>query len=644
MKRLSLPLRIFLIHLAYTLVFALGAGWLAIYMVQDAYDRYSARWRTEVETFNLEQMFYPMANEVARSLLLKTTDVPQEVRDTYRERISQGLSAVLKGLPVVESVIILDRDHRIVYASDSGALDLAFRGEYDLALLASAVPTRQVIDAEDGPRTRLLVPVYDERPEADLEAPRDRLGSVLVVYGSDPDLMARVPAVRPPSVEDMDITLPVVVLVIAMAAGSLLIAAIISRPVRRVERAVREYRARGFRGGLQVGGLGQGDGLAATVEAFNELGGQLEAMDRKGRERDALLATLSDALEDGMVALGPDGDPRVWNRAALRILDAGDGASEDEASGDTTDSDASRLAIVEALERNPVIRSAPSAPAEVRQREVTLRLPDGEVTPANITVIPIETAPGEVGTLVLMRDLAALRRVETHLLESSRYAILAHLAAGLAHEIRNPLHSIGINAGVVEQYVDRERSEDNRLAMEESLSSIQDETRRLTSLLNNYLGLMKPSETETPVDVRELCRRVIRLLQYTATQSGVRIHLVGSETLPLVHGVADRLQQAILNLVLNGIQAMPDGGDVRIETLASGQCVDVAVSDTGPGVPDELQGQLFNIRVTTKPGGTGLGLPLVRLIAENHGGAIHYASEPGQGSRFTLSLPVRQVA
>jgi signal transduction histidine kinase len=243
-----------------------------------------------------------------------------------------------------------------------------------------------------------------------------------------------------------------------------------------------------------------------------------------------------------------------------------------------------------------------------------------------------------------LRDLATLRKVEAHLLEAGRFAVLAHLAGSLAHEIRNPLHSIGLNAGVVEQYVGQPSTSGAVRAMSESLGTIQQETRRLTDLLNNYLGLLRSAPEPVPVDVREVCRRVIQLLSYAAMKARVEIKLEGEVDLPSVFGVPDRLQQAVLNLVLNAIQAMPHGGWVALQTSAADGLVRLSVTDTGPGLPQGLAEKLFDTRVTTKPGGSGLGLPLVRMIAEAHGGSVWYRSDPGKGATFTLVLPSHREA
>jgi signal transduction histidine kinase len=146
------------------------------------------------------------------------------------------------------------------------------------------------------------------------------------------------------------------------------------------------------------------------------------------------------------------------------------------------------------------------------------------------------------------------------------------------------------------------------------------------------------------VDVHEVCRRVIQLLSYAAMKAKVDIKFERQADLPPVLGVPDRLQQAVLNLVLNAIQAMPQGGKVELQTSEAAGLVRVSVTDTGPGLPQALAEQLFDTRVTTKPGGSGLGLPLVRMIAEAHGGSVWYRSDPGKGATFTLVLPTAREA
>ena len=634
--KISLSLRIFLVHLVYILVFTTTAGYIVSKIVQESYREYGERWEQQVATWPIEQYFRPMAEEVARSLLLGTSSGFPEKNQNVREKVADGLSVVLKGIPAVKSMLVLDRSLRIQYASNADALDLAFTKDEDKLFLGETVlSTREVTDQDGKLVTQVLVPVFDKQGPAG-DAAGAHLGSLLLTWAQDPDLVARRPSLEMPRprVDVQDITIPAVLFVALVGLGSLLIAAVTGHSVRGLDKALAAYRDRGFEGGLQAGKLAEKGELAGTVRAISEMGGKLERLTREGREREALLGTLSASLEDAMIALGPDGTPVAWNRAACRLAgleDIGFGENGQE-SGEGEEG-----AIRQILDANPWwVRGKGDGPLH---HEDEVRLPGGVVIPAKLTRVPFEVRPGETGELLLIRDLATLRKVEAHLLEAGRYAVLAHLAAGMAHEIRNPLHSIGLNAGVVEQYLDREWTEGSRLAVGESLASIRDETRRLTELLNNYLGLVRPGAATEAVNLEDLCHRVVRLMSYTAKKSGVDLLIAGGEAATVVEGNSERLQQAILNLVLNALQAMPDGGTITLEAGRKAGAAILKVTDTGPGVPAALEGSLFDVSVSTRPEGSGLGLPLVRLIAEAHGGSISYSAGQESGATFTLVLP-----
>jgi signal transduction histidine kinase len=621
MSRLSLPFKILAVHLA----FVVAAGVVASWLVRGQFEKYHRRWQASVSTLPAEKLLLAFGQETSRALLLREEQTIPEVAERDRPRISIGLQAVLKELPSVKYLAIVDRDARIRFASDPSQVDLAYVREEWRTLFAADRTVRRVMSTgPSGPLTELMIPIFDEAPGS---AVRRRLGSVYVRCEPDPSLLARFPELQPPSIPFESYLWPLLVFVLAVAAGAIAVNAITVLPVRRLERALSEFRERGFRGHIDADHLGLGAEFATTVRTINEMGGRLEALDGAGREREALLATLSQSLEDGMVALDASGRPIAWNEAAARLL-----APESSPGG------------VEARIRDAIVAIpgllGPSGPPS--SREIEIAGSEGARTPVRVTEVPFEVRPGEPGALLLLRDVAMLRKIETHLLEAGRFAVLAHLAGSLAHEIRNPLHSIGLNASVVEQYVGAPATAASEGAVRESLRTIQEETRRLTDLLNNYLGLLKSSPEPAPVDLRDLCRRVMRLLSYAALKARVELRLEGDEDLPPVVGVPDRLQQAVLNLALNAIQAKPQGGVVALRLQYAGGVVRLSVADTGPGLPPGLEEALFDTRVTTKPGGSGLGLPLVRLIAEAHGGSVWYRSEPGRGATFTLVLPVER--
>jgi PAS domain S-box-containing protein len=577
----------------------------------------------------------PWAAELAHAMLQELERSPDETLEEYRADISAGLNRIIGSLPI-ETLVIVDADRRIQYINDPAALDLTFTGEENEAWFASDdVESRRPPDAPE--TVEEMIPVFD-LATAETGGARRRLGSVLIRYRPDTDLLERNPAFRPPSVQPSDYVEGLTLFLLAAVIGGIALAALTGLPVRRLERALSDFRARGYRGGLDAASFGLPKDLATAAEAISELGGRLEALDAGGKERAALLATLSQSLEDGMVAIDPSGTPVAWNPAALRLLGAGpiDG---DDPGGPTADAEARSLRA--AIERNADLAFAVERADDTETREVEIERDDGTRALARVTRVPFEVRPGEAGTQLMIRDLATLRKVEAHLLEAGRFAVLAHLAASLAHEIRNPLHAIQLNTSVIEQYVDVSTHDKASRAVGESLTTIRDEARRLADLLNNYLGMVRPEAEAGPVDMRDLCRRVIQLVGHTAHKSHVEIRLEGQPDLPMVQGLASRLQQALLNLVLNAIQAMPDGGTVTLHADTLPDLVRITVSDTGPGLPQELADQLFDTRVTTKPDGSGLGLPLVRLIAESHGGGVWYRSAPGEGAAFTLVLPTQ---
>ena len=624
--RVSLPVRIFVLHV----VFMAGVGWFVFWLWNQTLEEATAQMSEDLTTVLEEREFGPVLNEFAQALFVQLDASVEEARDRDQELFSQALRRIVSSVDGVDSMVLVNRDRKIEIASDPAEVDQGYLGSEYASRFASNEPVR--VELEDRENViEHFVPIFDYEP-IEVGGEQKRLGTLIVRYREDPLFRERLEEAALPRPKIGEFTKPVLFFVAIGLAVGIFMAVLTGLPVRRLEKGLAEFKARDYRGGFRAEKAGKE--LAPAVEAISELGGRLEALDAQRREREALLATLSESLEEGMIALDPDGMPVAWNAAALRILGAkpvGDGRPKSE----TTTLESHQ--IDEAIGRNPGLFPSDRTVAEIGSGEVELVRRDGRRVPARVTRIPFEMRPGEPGTLILLGDLATLRKVQTHLLEAGRFAVLAHLAAGLAHEIRNPLHSIRINASVVEQYLDAPERE--RQAVAESLETIKGETHRLADLLNNYLGMVRPEKESDVVDVRELCRRVVQLVDYSARKSQIRIRLEGDEAPPLVRGIPDRLQQAILNLVLNAIQAMPQGGVLSLgATLANGY-VRLTVSDTGAGIPTAVADDVFEAGVTTKPGGTGLGLSLVRLIAESHGGRVSYRSTPGEGTSFILDLP-----
>jgi len=214
------------------------------------------------------------------------------------------------------------------------------------------------------------------------------------------------------------------------------------------------------------------------------------------------------------------------------------------------------------------------------------------------------------------------------------------LAAGLAHEIKNPLSTISLNLQLLqEDWVQADTPRERRAL--KRLATLQREANRLSGLLEDFLryaGTLKP-ELDT-CNVNELIREVIDFVAPQVELRGIEVRSALAAGLPPIQADPKLLKQAFLNLVINAEDAMPDGGELILQTaLADGQ-VKIDLTDTGAGIPDHQVGKIFNIYFSTKEKGSGLGLPTTRRIIELHHGTIDVESEIGKGTHLTIRLPL----
>jgi two-component system, NtrC family, nitrogen regulation sensor histidine kinase NtrY len=249
-------------------------------------------------------------------------------------------------------------------------------------------------------------------------------------------------------------------------------------------------------------------------------------------------------------------------------------------------------------------------------------------------------ATGEVGELVdaFNQMTADLARSRSKLAAAERVAAWREVARRLAHEIKNPLTPIAMSVETLRDALDRKRPDFPELFAEGS-QAISEEVRRLKRIVDEFSRFARlPAPELAPVAPGELVSALLAL--YPAPPPGVTIAREVEEGLPAVAADRDQLLQVLLNLVRNGLDAMPRGGTLRIAARRDGRFVAFAVSDTGTGIaPDDLV-RVFEPYFTTKEGGTGLGLAIAQRIAEEHGGQLEVESPPAHGATFTLRLPV----
>jgi signal transduction histidine kinase len=236
------------------------------------------------------------------------------------------------------------------------------------------------------------------------------------------------------------------------------------------------------------------------------------------------------------------------------------------------------------------------------------------------------------------RDLAD---AQARIIENEKMAVVGTFASGLAHEVRNPLNSIALQLSVLERRV-APLPAPVASQMKELLAVIREEVKRLDNLVGDFLLFSRSNRVQyRPTSLESLLEEVARLLRPEARAGGVTLHLGRtSEPVPDLRVDPEKIKQVVINLVRNGIEAMPHGGTITIDTGLVDGHAQLSVRDTGPGLPEGID--VFELFVTTKPRGTGLGLSIAQQIVVEHGGTIAATSRPGQGATFTIRLPVER--
>ena len=243
---------------------------------------------------------------------------------------------------------------------------------------------------------------------------------------------------------------------------------------------------------------------------------------------------------------------------------------------------------------------------------------------------------------MIVRDITESRRSAQETLESERLNALTLLAAGVAHEIGNPLNSLTIHLQLMERRLRRlppEAARD-RADLEESVRVAKDEIRRLDFIVSQFLRAIRPQTLTTRrEDVNDVVRESVSFLEKEIRDRDVIVETDLAGGLPPVEIDHDQIKQAFYNVIRNAFQAMKTGGILRITSALAGDYVAVVFTDTGGGIPPESMGRIFEPYWTTKSGGTGLGLLIVRRIVRAHGGEIGLESDAGRGLAFTIRLP-----
>ena len=356
------------------------------------------------------------------------------------------------------------------------------------------------------------------------------------------------------------------------------------------------------------------------------------------------------SIKTGLIVVQNDGRVRTFNSGARHIT----GFVEAEMA------EKSMTEFPEALQ--PVATALQRTLSEGRtfiQDHLDLRTSRNENIPVTLETSVLKAGNGEViGAIALLKDMTLLRQMETQLIRSERFSALGEMAAGVAHEIKNPLNAIM-------GFSQRLSGKLQEASLKKYADIITEEVRRMDTIVNDVLEYSRPDKVHTePADPHQVMDETAAFLGEKLEKAGVSLAKEYAESLPVVCFEVPKIRQVLLNLMLNAIQAMPKGGRLVLRTrVIEGLAPDreskpegvlfeqlflqqkmlaIEVEDSGCGIPRENISKLFHPFFTTKITGTGLGLSICHKIVEAHNGSLDVDSVVGKGSIFRIQLPVEQ--
>jgi len=351
---------------------------------------------------------------------------------------------------------------------------------------------------------------------------------------------------------------------------------------------------------------------------------------RLAQER-GLLETIFQSIQEGVIVINGTGKLTYANRAAENLI----GFSMETANGRPV----SRY--LREIDWERVLQLDTAEWSKLISQEIEVTYPEHRFL--NLYVVPLSfSQQDETGAVIILRDVMDQRRQEADMLETERLNAVKLLAAGVAHEIGNPLNALNIHLQLLEREI-RNLSEDHRKNLEELAEIARTEVSRLDLIITQFLRAVRPSRPKLVLSrVEELLKETLSLLRQEVQDRKIHVELDCPESLPKIRLDRNQIKQAFFNIIRNALQAMPDGGALRISLSFSDRFLAVTFQDTGVGIKREDFGRIFEPYYTTKPSGSGLGLMIVQRIVQDHGGQIEVLSKQDTGTHITVLLPLAE--
>lgn len=418
--------------------------------------------------------------------------------------------------------------------------------------------------------------------------------------------------------------LGLVALPLALVAG-LAVAQLSLAPVRRLRRQIGRMREGRLEDGEEVRLSREFDDLASELRLF---GREVAAERLRLLAQKSSLEQLVEHLEDGVLLLNREGEVLFFNRACEPLV----GLPLEEAFG---------ASLASVLPEGSPLAELFSRVAEERTeiRHVQVRVSGGGRKAEYLaSAFPVSDPElGDAGFVFLFEDLESAEILRNLVRYGARMTSLTRLTSGMIHELKNPLNAMALHVELLSASLDPAPERAAR-----TLGLLEAEIRSLDGLLQDFLRFSRPEELHlAELDLGELVGDVLDLVRPEAEAGGVGVELELGPGPLLVTGDSQRLRQVFLNLTRNALQAMPEGGELRVRAeLELPLFVRVSIEDTGVGIPTEDLEKIFQLYYSTKSGGSGLGLFTVHRVVQQHGGMIEATSRRGRGTRMIVHLPI----
>lgn len=522
-----------------------------------------------------------------------------------------GLNSLLESAvgywPPIYYAAITDTRRQVLVHNDPGKIGqvLAPAPAFDELLHASLLRQLRVIY---GPSKVYEVVLPLEIGDQPLGAVRVGLSTLFLAHQITPDLRAA-------------LTLSIAIVIFTTLSAGLLSYGLL-RPLETISRSV-DLLARGEYS--EAVRLKRSDEWGVLSSKLNLLGEQMRGEKAAFIQLKENLDQLFSKLSDGLLLFERQDRLVLATSAAARLL------------GCRAEDILHRQAREVFSAQNPLhdlLREAFASRQSTPWRTLDL----GGEPPARIAVnVQFIREQGEaMGCLVSLRDAATRAQIEDQIDVTTKLAALGRLTSGVAHEVKNPL-----NAMVLQLELLKSKLSEQSERVGPHLEILSSEIQRLDRVVRTFLDFTRPVELHPiPTDLEGLVREVFLLAEPQALKNNVWLVFERQGDLPTINVDRDLMKQALLNLVLNGCQAMPTGGRLKVKPQADGRYMNLEVSDQGVGIPPEARQKIFSLFYTTKPDGSGVGLAMAFRVLQLHNGFIDFSSEVDRGTTFRVSIPV----